>query len=205
MFTLNTENRNTGLKPKQLRRKGIIPGVLYGKNLEESISIQFPKKDIIRFLQSNSTGSKTELVIGGKKHLALLREVNYIPATNELEHLSFQALVADEVVESTARLVLINKEKVSGMIQQPQSEISYRALPKYLIDRIEIDLEGLKEGDSIRIEDLDFAKDPNIEILNPMDNMIVSIVDRSVIAQAAEAEEPESEPEAEASDSETVE
>lgn len=205
MYTLNTENRNTGLKPKQLRRGGIIPGVLYGKNLEESISIQFPKKDVIRFLQSNSTGSKTELVIGDKKYLALLREVNYIPATNELEHLSFQSLVADEVVESVARIVLLNREKVSGMIQQPQSDISYRALPKYLIDRIEIDLENLKEGDSIRIEDLDIAKDPNIEILNPMDNMVLSIIDRSILAQADEAEEEGSEPEAEASDSETVE
>jgi large subunit ribosomal protein L25 len=194
MFILKAENRNMGLKPNQLRRKGIIPGVLYGKNLKESLSIQFTRREIVHFLHANSTGSKVELVIGNKKFMALLREVSYIPTTNELEHLSFQTLLADEIIESTARIVLVNREKVSGMVQQPQSEISYRALPLYLVDKIEVDIAGLKEGDSIRIGDLDVAKNPNIEILNPLDIMVVSIVD-SRLTQTSEAQDeaPETE------------
>ncbi len=188
MFILKTENRDAGLKPKQLRRNGIIPGVLYGKNLKESISIQVPQGEVLRCLQNNSTGSRVELMIGSKKHMALLREVSYIPTTNQVEHLSFQALQADEAVESTARIVLVNKDKISGMVQQPQSDISYRALPRYLIDRIEVDLEGLKEGDSIRISDLDIAKDPNIEILNPLDIMVVSVIDSRILDKEDEEE-----------------
>ncbi|NLW70664.1 MAG: 50S ribosomal protein L25 [Eubacteriaceae bacterium] len=177
MFTLNAENRNTGLKPKQLRRKGTIPGVLYGKDLEKSLSIQFSGAEATRFLKSNSTGSKAELVIGDKRFTALLREATYKPATDELEHLSFQMLLAGEIVTSTARIVLVNRDRVSGMVQQPQSDISYRALPSHLIDRIEIDLEGMKVGSSIRISDLDIAKNPNIEILNPLDTTVLSIAD----------------------------
>lgn len=177
MVTLNVENRNTNLKPKQLRRKGIIPGVLYGKNLKESLSIQFSQAEVARFLKSNSTGSKARLVIGDKKFPALLREANYKPATDELEHLSFQTLLAGEIVTSTARIVLVNREKVSGVIQQAQSEISYRALPSYLIDKIEIDLDGMKVGDSMRVSNLDIAKNPDIEILNPLDTMVFSIAD----------------------------
>ncbi|MDD2418269.1 MAG: 50S ribosomal protein L25 [Oscillospiraceae bacterium] len=188
MFILKTENRDAALKPKQLRRNGIIPGVLYGKNLKESISIQAPQGEVLRCLQNNSTGSRVELMIGSKKHMALLREVSYIPTTNQVEHLSFQALQADEAVESTARIVLVNKDKISGMVQQPQSDISYRALPRYLIDRIEVDLEGLKEGDSIRISDLDIAKDPNIEILNPLDIMVVSVIDSRILDKEDEEE-----------------
>ncbi|MDD4546237.1 MAG: 50S ribosomal protein L25 [Oscillospiraceae bacterium] len=188
MFILKTENRDAGLKPKQLRRNGIIPGVLYGKNLKESISIQAPQGEVLRCLQNNSTGSRVELMIGSKKHMALLREVSYIPTTNQVEHLSFQALQADEAVESTARIVLVNKDKISGMVQQPQSDISYRALPRYLIDRIEVDLEGLKEGDSIRISDLDIANDPNIEILNPLDIMVVSVIDSRILDKEDEEE-----------------
>jgi large subunit ribosomal protein L25 len=195
MFTLNTEKRNTSLKPKQLRRKGIIPGVLYGKDLKESLNIQFFQVEAARFLKSSSTGNKAELLIGDKKFPALLRQVTYKPATDELEHLSFQTLLAGEVVTSTARIVLVNKEKVPEVVHQPQSEISYRALPSHLIDRIEIDLDGMKVGDSIRISDLDIAKNPNIEILNPLDTMVLSIayVHRPLGIPETEDEESETE------------
>ena len=197
MYTLNAENRNTNLKPKQLRRKGIIPGILYGKNLKESLSIQLSQAEAARFLKSNSTGSKARLVIGDKKFPALLREANYKPATDELEHLSFQTLLAGEIITSTARIVLVNREKVSGMIQQPQSEISYRALPSHLIDKIEIDLDGMKVGASIRISDLDIAKNPDIEILSPLDTMVFSVADprKPVETPENDDEAPETESE----------
>lgn len=197
MFILNAENRNTGLKPKQLRKKGIIPGILYGKDLEKSLSIQFSGAEAARFLKSNSTGSKAELVIGGKKFPALLREATYKPATDELEHLSFLMLLAGEIVTSTARIVLVNRDKVSGMIQQPQSDISYRALPSHLIDKIELDLDGMKVGASIRISDLDIAKNPDIEILNPLDTMVLSIVDPRKPVETLETDDEASETESE--------
>ena len=189
MFILNAENRNTGLKPKQLRRKGIIPGILYGKDLDKSLSIQFSGAEAARFLKSNSTGSKAELVIGDKKFPALLREATYKPATDELEHLSFQMLLAGEIVTSTARIVLVNRDSVSGMVQQQQSDISYRALPSHLIDRIEIDLDGMKVGASIRISDLDIAKNPDIEILSPLDTTVLSIADPRKTAETLETDD----------------
>ena len=197
MFTFNAENRNTGLKPKQLRRKGIIPGILYGKDLGKSLSIQFSGAEAARFLKSNSTGSKAELVIGDKKFPALLREATYKPATDELEHLSFQMLLAGEIVTSTARIVLVNRDKVSGMVQQPQSDISYRALPSHLIDRIEIDLDGTKVGASLRISDLIIAKNPDIEILSPLDTMVLSIADPRKPVETLETDDEASETESE--------
>lgn len=195
MFVLNAENRNTSFKPKQLRRKGMIPGVLYGKNLKESLSIQFSQAKAASFLKTNSTGSKVELVIGDNNFTALLREATYKPATNELEHLSFQTLLAGEAVTSTARIVLVNREKVMGMVQQPQSEVSYRALPSNLVDKIEIDLDGMKIGTSMRIGDLDIAKNPDIEVLSPLDTMVFSIADARTSMKMPETDDEVSESE----------
>lgn len=144
MFVLNAENRNLKLKPKHLRKEGIIPGVLYGKNLEESLSLQFSQAEVKRFLQGNFVGSKAELTVEGKKFPALLREVSYEPAASNLQHLSFQTLIAGEAITSTAAIVLVNKEKVDGMVQHQLAEISYRTLPANLVDRFEIDLEGMQ-------------------------------------------------------------
>lgn len=197
MFIFNAENRNAGLKPKQLRRKGIIPGILYGKDLEKSLSIQFSRAEAARFLKSNSMGSKAELVIGDRKFPALLRETTYKPATDELEHLSFQMLLAGEIVTSTARIVLVNRDRVSGMVQQQQSDISYRALPSHLIDRIEIDLDGMKVGSSIRISDLDIAKNSDIEILSPFDTTVFSIDDPRKTVETLETDDEASKTESE--------
>ncbi|HZK20967.1 MAG TPA: 50S ribosomal protein L25 [Oscillospiraceae bacterium] len=189
MFILNAQSRDEKLKPKQLRRQGIIPAVLYGKNLEESLSIQIPQKEVTKFFKTNSEGSTLEISLSGKKHMALLREATYRPATFELEHLSFQALIADEAVESIARIVLVNREKVSGMIQQPQFEVAYKALPAHLIERVELDLEGFKIGDSIRVEDLEIAKDSNFEIITPLDTLLVSVIDAPIITEETEEDE----------------
>ncbi|MGJ4851168.1 50S ribosomal protein L25 [Bacillota bacterium Meth-B3] len=189
MLTLNVENRDMGLKPKQLRRKGIIPAVLYGNNLENPLSIQLTQVEATRFLKSNSAGSKAELLLGGKRFPALLREIAYQPVTDALEHLSFQTLLAGEIVTSMAKVVLVNREKVAGVIHQPQSEISYRALPSYLVDKIEIDLDGMKVDDSIRISDLDVAKNPNIEILSPLDAVVLSITDARKPQETSETED----------------
>lgn len=189
MYTLKAENRNMDLKPKQLRRKGIIPGVLYGKNLEKSLTIQFSQGEVTRFLKTNSVGSRIQLVVGDKKFSTLFREVTYASATGEIEHLSFQTLLAGEAVTSTMRIVLLNREKILGLIQQQQAEISYRALPAHLIDTIEIDLDGMKVGDSIKISDLDIAKNPNIEILNPLDTTVLTITEVRKPVEASEEDE----------------
>lgn len=196
MVNLKAENRDLAMKPKQLRRKGIIPGVVYGKDIENSLNVQFPQPEVERFLKSNSEGSKVELVIDGKKVSTLLREITYKPATSEIVHLSFQTLLAGETVTSTAKIVVLNREKIMGMVQQPIFEISYKALPAYLTETIEIDIEGLKIGDSIRISDLEIAKNPNIEILIPLDSMLISITESRKQNEALE-DEVESETEKE--------
>lgn len=192
MFILKAENRDTNLKPKQLRRSGIIPVVLYGKNLEQSLSLQITGADAARLIKTHSPGSRAELMVGDKKYPVLLREVAATPATGELEHISFQTLLAGEVITSTIDVVLLNRELVTGMVQQPLSEISYRALPANLIDKIEIDLDGMKTGASMKISDLDIAGNPDIEILTPLDAMVFSITDpRASASASSEAEEGE--------------
>ena len=188
MFVLQAENRNTQKKPKQLRREGIIPGVLFGKNLDASLSVQFSKKDITTLLKTHSIGSTVNVALGKDKYPTLLREISYAPGTTEIEHFNFQVLVRGEPVNSTASIVLLNRELVTGILQQPISEISYRALPADLIEKIEVDLTGLKAGDMIRISDLPVYKDSALEIQTPADGVVVLVTEKRSAAVAEEAE-----------------
>lgn len=190
MTILKAEERNTHLKSKQLRREGIVPGVLYGSNSNESLSIQFSQKDVERLLKSNSLGCKVELMIAEKKQMALLKEISYVPDANIAEHLSFMPLIKGEPVTSIAHIILLNKEKAFGNVQQILFDISYKALPTDLIEKVEIDMDGMAVGDSIRVSDLEISKNEAIEVLDLPDSLVCSIVARKkVTAETEEAEE----------------
>lgn len=175
MSTLNAQPRDTHAKGKQLRRDGFIPAVLFGKHLEESVLIQVAKADAEQFLRTNTVGSKLDLVIGGKKHLALLKDISFAPVAGTVEHLGFQAITKGEKVASEFHIHLHNRAKVDGIVQQLLSQVHYRADPADLIDTVEVDLEGKVVNDSAILSDFEFAHNPKLEILTPLDSPVYSI------------------------------
>ena len=186
MDSLKGTIREPNAKAKQQRKQGIIPGVLYGKSLDESISLQFPLKDVEHFLRRNAAGYKVNVEIEGKKHLALIKEVTYTPAVNAIEHLSFQALTKGERVSSTAQIVLLNEEKIIETVQQTLFEIAYRGTVEDLFTRVEVDLEGMEVGDSVLVSQLNIPNKERIEVANHEDTMVVAIVEKKVLSEEPE-------------------
>ena len=192
MTVLNATTREGSAKPKRLRREGFIPAVLFGKHLDESKLLQLPQRYVEAFLKSNPIGSKLDLFIDGEKHMALLKDVSKTPGLLRLEHLSFMGLTAGEKVTSSTHIFLLNKDMVDGIVLQLQNEISYKALPSDIIDRIEIDISDMKVGDSLTAAELDICKNQALEIITPQDSVIVSVVPRKEyvepVCEAAEEE-----------------
>ena len=49
------------------------------------------------------------------------------------------------MVHSTAEIILENEEKVmSGVLQDELKEVAYKALPADLVDKIKVDVAGMK-------------------------------------------------------------
>lgn len=188
MFILNAESRSQKLKAKQLRRSGIVPISLYGSDIENSLLLQASEIEARKMLKSSTKDSSVILQINGKKTIALLREINHSPMGNQIDNLNFQKLVEDEKITSTAQIVLLNKEKVPQYIQQSLFEVSYKTYPSNLVEKIDIDLDGMKAGDTVRVADLDIAKNEDIELVTDPENVILSLVE----AKLGEADESES-------------
>jgi|SRR5665647_1302314 len=191
MYNLKAESRNTNLKVKKLREEGIIPGCVYGGSLKETLLIQLQHKDVIQLLKLKTIGGQVVLNVKGKKILALLKEINLNPVTNRVIHLSFQNLIENEFVTSTALIILANEDKITDFIRQSLFDISYKALPSHIVEEITIDMEGMKLGSIVRVEDLEIAKNKDIEILIPHDTMIINIVEQNKGKQADEVEDEE--------------
>lgn len=106
-----------------------------------------------------------------------MKELDYDSMTRQIIEMDFQALVKGEKVHSVAEIVLHNKEMVTeGVLEQLLEEISYKATPDAIVSKVDIDCGKLKLGDSVKVGDLDMAKDKNVDIHTPLDTTIVRVI-----------------------------
>lgn len=176
MNTLRAEKRSMDVKAKKLRREGFVTGNLFGKKIEGSIPLKMTKKDIARLLRTDNKGSQVMLDVEGQVYDALIKEVDYNPIAGRVDEIDFQALVSNEKVHSVTEVVLLNADKVvSGVVQEGLSEIAYKALPADLIDKVKVDVGNLKIGDTIRVKDLDIARDKDIDLTTSPDAVVATV------------------------------
>ena len=194
MNTLKAEKRDMTTKAKKLRREGYVTGVIYGREMAESIPLKIEKPAVERILKTNGKGSQVMLEVDGQTYDALIKEIDFDTLKGQLLEIDFQALVSNEKVHSVAEIILLNHEAVQGgVIQQMLQEVSYRALPAALIDKIRVDVSSMKVGDTLKVEDLDIAKNPDIDLQTPLDAVIATVIEVHNAPTEDEGEEDTSE------------
>ena len=177
MTTLRVQRRNMETKAKKLRREGYVTGNLFGKEIEGSIPLQIEKKEAERIQRECMKGSQLYLELEGKTYDVLIKEMDYRPMDHQILEMDFQALVKGEKVHSVAEVILLNKEKVTeGVLEQLLEEIAYKATPEELVEKVEIDCATLRLGDTLKVADLDIAKNDKIDLQTDLDAPIVSIL-----------------------------
>jgi len=177
MTTLKVQKRDMETKAKALRKEGFVTGNLFGKEIKGSIPLKIEKKDAEQLLKKCLKGSQLFVELDGKKYDVLLKEIDFDHIKKQILELDFQALVKGEVVHSVAEIVLHNKDKVvEGILEQLLNEVSYKALPEALVDRIDVDCSNLRLGDTLKVADLDIAKHKDITLITDIETPVVSVV-----------------------------
>ena len=199
MTTLKAEKRSMDVKAKRLRREGFVTGNVFGHAIEGSIPVKMNSVDAERLLKTEHKGGQINLDIEGQVYDVLIKEVDYNPLKGYVDEIDFQALVSNEKVHSVAEIHLVNLEKLSsGVPQQMLQEISFKALPAALVEKVEVDVGPLKIGDTIRVADLPIAKDKDVDLMTDVDATVVTITEVHVKASDLEAEDTNTDEAAEA-------
>ena len=190
MNTLKAEKRNMQTKAKKLRREGFVTGNVFGSEMKESMPIQILKTDAERLIKGHGKGSQIMLEVDGKTMDVLIKEIDLSPLKTDIYEIDFQALVSGEKVHSVAEVILLNHEKVNtGLVQQMLYEISYKAVPAALVEKVEIDVGGMKLGDSLQVKDLDIAKKKDIDLITNPETTVVAVTEIHNSAPEDEASE----------------
>ncbi|HEX9007864.1 MAG TPA: 50S ribosomal protein L25 [Patescibacteria group bacterium] len=217
-YTLKAEKRTIfGKKINRLRKSGIIPSNLFGKNLE-SQAIQVNSKDFERvYKQAGETGIIYIQVEGeSKERPTLVSGIAFNPINANRLHIDFhqvnlkEKVTAHVPVEITGESELV-KSGAAALITS-LDEIEVEALPTDIPEKIVFDISGLKEiGDHLKVSNAQVS--PDVEITTDPEVTVVSLSEpekeevlptpeeaaeeaATVTGEAAPAEAGEAKPEA---------
>ncbi|MCH7759529.1 50S ribosomal protein L25 [Patescibacteria group bacterium] len=195
MLTLKTEPRKiTGRKTDQLRKGGIIPAVVYGRDLKSKM-IQVKVQAFEEVYQEAGTSSLINLEIDQEKPLkVLIYALQYHYLTDQVQHIDFYKIKAGEKITVPVTLNFIGEapvvKELGGHLITNLDRVEIECLPEDLINEIEVDVSSLKKlDDTIRIKDLKFSD--QIKILQDSEAPVIHAEEprRAEEEEAAEAEE----------------
>ncbi len=188
----------------RLRREGIIPAVIYGKNVE-STPIQVRYKDFEDVYKNIGGTSVLKLHIDGedKPRSTLIHAIQRHRLSQKVLHIDFLQVDVKKPVVVEVPIVLIGKSPVEeegkGQITQEAIHIYVRALPKDIPSEIEVDISMIESPDQV-IRGLDLNLPKGVELASDpeKDTVIATVVSGRIAVEAeelAEAEEIEGEEE----------
>ncbi len=191
-ITLTLQNREAvGKAVKQLRRDGQVPAVIHDHG-KASIHVMAPYVELYKVYQQAGKHAPVHLTVDGKKYLAIIRDADFEPRKNRLQHIVFNAIEQNKPVETEVPVVFQGDpeaEKVGFMLLRQIDNVEVKALPKDLPDEVVIDVTGLAVvGDRLQVSDI--VVPAGVTILTEPEHAVVMVEEpRSLAAQQAEEDE----------------
>jgi len=148
---------------RHLRSQKMVPGVIYGGAQEINFSAPATAfKDIVYTPEFNLAN----VIIDGKTYRCILKDIQFHKVTDALLHVDFLELVEDKKVIATLPLNFIGVPagvKAGGKLVLKMKSVKIKALPKYLKEHIDVNIEALELNENVRVEDIPMD---NMEVLN---------------------------------------
>lgn len=168
-----------GKKVNKLRREGLVPANVFGKNID-SCHISVNLKEFLKVFKEAGESGLVNLKVGdGSIKPVLIREVQVHTLTREPLHIDFYQVNLTEKVEVKVPIVLEGEEPEivhtsEAVVIQPISEIGVRALPTELPEDIKVNISTLKAiNDAIMVSQLNVPQ--GVEIMADQEAVVVKL------------------------------
>lgn len=157
------------------RRKGLVPGVLYGKNLE-NILFEIADLDLEKEVAQNGENGILDIDINGQTYNTLIKEVQKDSINHKIMHIDLEQLCKNTKFISEIPLVFKGENAAlgkGGILQKSKSKVKVKCGPEQLPKSIDINVSNMNIGDCFRISDIEFAGE--ITVMEGADNIIASL------------------------------
>ena len=165
MNSIEATIRNTNTKGEinTLRKKGIVPGIIYGgKNENQKVSVS--TKEVKNLLEKkNFLSNVLSLKLEGKNQNVLPREIKYDIITDEPIHVDFLRVVEGTKIILDIPVKFINNEKSPGLkrggvLNIVRRKVELKCPTENIPTELVIDLDGVDIGDSFKISSINLPE-----------------------------------------------
>ncbi|MFN4245279.1 MAG: 50S ribosomal protein L25 [Brevinematia bacterium] len=139
----------------KLRAKGFLPGVIYGKNLNNNLHVYFNYLDFEKLLHKVGKNKLFRVILDdGQSLTVFVKDVQIDPIKRSLIHVDLQSVLGDEevIVSVPIEFTGIAKgAKVGGVFRRLLWSLKVKVKAKEIPDVIKIDVSDLGVGDTLVI------------------------------------------------------
>ncbi|MEP7204629.1 MAG: 50S ribosomal protein L25 [Candidatus Saccharibacteria bacterium] len=153
------ERTVTGKKVATLRKQGLVPSVVYGSGVEP-VTMQSPVVETTKVAHVAGKHSPVDLVIDGKKRLAIIKSIDIDPVKHVVRHIAFHAINRKDKIVTEVPIILIGvgesaAEKAGLVVLQAIEHLEIRALPAKLPESLEMSIRELvTDEDKLTVADI---------------------------------------------------
>ena len=174
---------------RRLRRRGLIPGVLYGR--ERPVAIAIPERALRGALTgAGGTNAVLDVVVGddgGRAHASVLKDYQQDRVRGTIIHVDLQEVRLDRPIHATVPVHLVGEAagaKEGGVLTHVTTEVNVEALPMEVPESLHYDVSELRIGESARLADLEVPE--GVTLLDDLEETVIASV-----AHPTRVEEPE--------------
>ena len=186
---LEAERRDDSGKgvARKLRAAGRVPAVFYGHD-QVATPLSVDAREMVHVLHT-SGGSNVllDLVVDGKPHLAMPREIQRDYIHNKLIHIDFLAVSRTETITVEVPVVEFGEAagvKEGGVVEHHLRDLRVECLPQDVPDQLQVDITELNIGDMIHVRDVPVPA--GITVLTNPEDAVLSVTTPAALRTEAE-------------------
>ena len=184
-ITLNADLRErTGTnKAREIRNvDGMVPAIVYGDE-KETLNIKLKLNELAKASENELFYTQVLLIkTEGKEEKVVLKELQRDPAKGKFLHADFQRVSSKTKLKVIIPVNFVNEEECAGVkvdggvVAKAIREIEIMCLAGNIPESIDVDIENLNLGDSIRLTEISLPEGSEIPgLTDETDQMVVSV------------------------------
>ena len=164
---------------RRLRRRGLVPGIVYGGK-GENLAIAVDPKALQRVLRSEAGRNailKLSIADHGSSN-AILKNWQVDPVKESFLHADFYRIAMDVAIRVTVPIHVVGEARGvkvdAGILELVIREIEVECLPGDIPERIAVDVADLGINQSLRVSDVPIPA--KVKVLQAADQVVVHVV-----------------------------
>ena len=181
---VNQREKKTRHSSRQCRRKGLVPGVIYGKGINNFL-FEIGELELNHAL--SVTGEHGLLSINSQEGSlnTLIKEVQRDPVTRRVLHIDLEKVEGNEEIETAVPINYVGEEyinKLDAVLQKNIDSIKVKCSPSNIPKGVNLNVGRAKPGDQFKIADVEFGNE--ITVVDDLNSIVASVsYDQKIITQ----------------------